>query len=85
MASPAKGAIYSVDTSSLMDWQARYYPSDVFLGLLTKIDALIAAGRFWAAAVVQEEIGAVGTVGVTKWIQERKSIIVSTAEVLAEC
>jgi hypothetical protein len=34
--------MYSFDTSAFMDWQARYYPLDVFEGLQTKIEALIA-------------------------------------------
>jgi hypothetical protein len=30
MPGDAGGVIYSVDTNALMDWQARYYPTDVF-------------------------------------------------------
>ena len=33
--------IYSIDSSSLMDWQARYYPTDVFSGLVERIEALV--------------------------------------------
>ena len=40
--------VYSIGTNSLMDWQARYYPTDVFAGLVARIDALMASGR-WVA------------------------------------
>ncbi len=41
---------YSIDSSSLMDWQARYYPTDVFTGIVTKIDGMVAENRFLAPA-----------------------------------
>ena len=69
MSNPAPPTIYSVDSSSLMDWQARNYPTDVFTGLITNIDALIAAGRFIAPALVKEEIGAVGTTELIDWTE----------------
>jgi len=53
--------MYSVDTSTLMDWQARFYPTDVFPGLKTRIEDLIGAGRLHAVALVKEEINSVGT------------------------
>ena len=37
--------MYSFDTSAFMDWQARYYPSDIFVSLRTKIEGLVASGR----------------------------------------
>src|ERR1700733_11567869 len=52
--------IYSIDSSSLMDWQARYYPPDVFPTLVDKMEALIAGGRLVAPALVKEEIDAIG-------------------------
>jgi len=48
MSNPAPPPVYSVDSSSLMDWQGRYYPTDVFAGLVVKVEELIAAGRFIA-------------------------------------
>jgi hypothetical protein len=84
MASPSKSVIYSIDTSSLMDWQARNYPTDVFVGLPTQVDALSASGRFLAAALVREEIHAVGTADLIQWIDDRKDIVVPTADVLIE-
>lgn len=46
--------LYSVDSSSFMDWQARYYPTDVFATILNQIDALIGEERLWAPALVKE-------------------------------
>ena len=40
----AASPIYSIDTSSLMDWQARFYPTDIFPGLITSVEALAKAG-----------------------------------------
>jgi hypothetical protein len=34
MSNGGAGSIYSVDTNSLMDWHDRYYPVDVFPGLI---------------------------------------------------
>ena len=84
MSESVSSPIYSIDSCSLMDWQARYYPTDVFGGLPNAIDALIASGRLFAAELVSEEIGAVGTPEMVKWCEDRLGIIVSTAELLAE-
>ncbi|HOC56521.1 MAG TPA: DUF4411 family protein [Verrucomicrobiota bacterium] len=84
MSNPAPPPIYSVDSSSLMDWQGRYFPTDVFTGLVERIDALVAAGRFIAPALVKEEVGAVGTAGLIEWTEKHAGIFVPTAEVLAE-
>ena len=46
---------YSLDTSSLMEWQARYYPLDVFPSVAAKVSELIEAGRFLAAGLVHED------------------------------
>ena len=84
MSNPAPAPIYSIDSSSLMDWQARYYPTDVFAGLIERMDTLIEAKRLFAPALVKEEIGAVGTVGLIQWTESHKGIFVPTIEVLAE-
>jgi hypothetical protein len=84
MSNPSVLPIYSVDSSSLMDWQGRYFPSDVFPGLLARVEDLIAAGRFIAPALVKEEIGAVGTSGLVDWAENHAGIFVPTAELLAE-
>jgi hypothetical protein len=76
--------IYAVDSSSLMDWQARYYPTEVFPGLAVRIEALVEAGRFIAPALVREEIAAVGSARLVEWIENHGEIIVPNAEVLTE-
>lgn len=84
MSSPAPAPVYSVDSSSLMDWQARYYPPDVFASLVASVDALVGAGRFIAPALVKEEIGAIGTAGLIEWTEEHTGIFVPTADILGE-
>lgn len=84
MSNPAAQPIYSVDSSSLMDWQGRYFPTDVFTGLVDRVEELIVAGRFVAPALVKEEVGAVGTAGLISWTESHAGIFVPTAEVLAE-
>ena len=84
MSKPAQPPIYSVDSSSLMDWQARNYTTDVFAGLIAAIDALIAAERFIAPALVKEEIGAVGTAELIDWTENHSGVFVPNALVLAE-
>lgn len=75
---------YSLDTSSLMEWQARYYPLDVFPSVAAKIFALIQAGRFLAAGLVQEEIQAVGTNELLNWANDNPAVFIPTPEILAE-
>ena len=48
MTDTAPQPLYSVDSSAFMDWQARYYPADVFTSILDRVEALIAANRFLA-------------------------------------
>ena len=84
MSNPAPPPIYSVDSSSLMDWQGRYFPTDVFTGLVEKVEGLIVAERFTAPALVKEEVGAVGTAGLIDWAENHAGIFVPTVEVLAE-
>ena len=67
-----------------MDWQGRYVPPDVFPGLVDRVDALIAGGRFMAPALVKEEVAAVGTAGLIAWTENHAGIFVPTAAVLTE-
>jgi len=75
---------YSLDTSSLMEWQARYYPLDVFPSVAAKVAELIEAGRFLAAGLVHDEIQAVGTAELINWANENSAMFIPTPEVLAE-
>lgn len=76
-------AIYSVDSSSLMDWQARHFPTDVFVGLASSMDALVGAGRLMAPALVREELDKVGTSGLKQWTDSHAGIFVRTGDLLA--
>jgi hypothetical protein len=76
--------IYSIDTNVLMDWQARYYPTDVFTGIVTRVESIIAAGRWIAPALVHEETEAVGTDGLKAWAEAHKAMFRPVAETLAD-
>lgn len=69
--------MYSFDTSVFMDWQARYYPPDIFNSLITKVDDLIANGRCSAVDLVREEIDAVGTPELRAWAKDRSALFVA--------
>jgi len=84
MSDAAAEPVYSVDSSTLMDWQARYYPGDVFKTLLQKVDELIAHERFVAPVLVRNEVKAVGTADLIGWTDARPGIFVPTADLLAE-
>jgi hypothetical protein len=84
MSNPAPLQIYSIDTSSLMDWQARYYPTDVFSGLIERMDSLIGLQRVFAPALVKEEVGVVGTAGLIQRAKDHTGIFVPTSELLTE-
>ncbi len=77
-------AIYAVDTSVLMDWQARYLPTDVFPSLVGKVDELILQERFLAPTLVEEELGAVGTAELTSWAKRRPRMFVALELVMEE-
>ncbi|MGA4578056.1 DUF4411 family protein [Limisphaera sp. VF-2] len=74
--------MYSVDTSALMDWQARFYPTDVFVRLKERMEALIAAGKMRAPAIVREELNAVGPPALITWAKQQTRLFVPMAESL---
>ena len=76
--------IYAIDTNVVMDWQARYFPTDVFPSLVSNVDVLIGEGRWLLPEIVIEELNAVGTAEVVAWAKARPAIIVPLSEVLAE-
>src|SRR5688500_7983606 len=71
--------MYSLDTSMFMDWQARYYPLDVFRSLELKIGQLIDAGDCAAVALVKEEIDSVGTPDLQTWAKGHAGLFVPLA------
>jgi hypothetical protein len=66
--------MYSLDTSFFMDWQARYYPVDLFATLEKSIVGLIASGTCAAVELVKEEIDAVGTPGLRSWVANQTGL-----------
>jgi len=68
--------VYSIDTSFLMDWQARYYPIDVFVSLRKKIEGMIVSGDCSAVGLVKEEIDAVGTPGLRAWVKAHARLFI---------
>ena len=77
--------MYSLDTSFFMDWQARYYPLDLFVGLEQRIDEMVVTDAGRAVALVREEINAVGTPDLVSWATRHKALFVKlTPEVQIE-
>lgn len=66
-----------------MEWQAGYYPTDVFPSLLGRIDTLIHEKRFTAPALVKEELNAVGTAELAAWADNRPDVWIPTENLLA--
>jgi hypothetical protein len=69
--------MYSFDTSVFMEWQARFYPPDVFISLVAKIEELILAGQCSAVILVKEEIDAVGTPELRAWAKKNPALFVA--------
>jgi uncharacterized protein DUF4411 len=67
-----------------MDWQARYYPLDLFPRLSTKIGELITADQFKAVDLVREEIDAVAPPGLKTWAATSKIFVPLVPEIQAE-
>ena len=66
-----------------MDWQARHFPVNVFVGLAGSMDALVGAGRLVAPALVRAELDKVGTSGLKQWTDAHAGIFMSTGALLA--
>lgn len=73
---------YAVDTNIYMDWQARFYPTDVFVSMIDRIDQMVSENRIASPSLVNEEINAVGTNALIKWADERGAIWIPNAEIL---
>jgi hypothetical protein len=59
-----------------MDWRVRFYPPDVFVGLKTQMEALIANGNLRAPEIVREELDAVGTPALKSWAKSQQELFV---------
>lgn len=77
-------SLYAVDTSTFMDWQDRYYPTDVFDSVASKLEALVQGNRFLAPKMVREELGAVASTNLSAWAKKHSKVFVPNSEVLAE-
>ena len=84
MSESTTDTVYSVDTSSMMDWQARYYPATVFLGLIQQMETLVGVGRIVAPAIVHDEIKAVGTTELITWAKAQAGLFVPMETVFSE-
>ena len=60
-----------------MDWQARFYPPDIFISLIAKIEEMVVAGRCSAVELVKEEIDAVGTPELRAWAKKNPALFVT--------
>ncbi len=60
-----------------MDWQARYYPLDLFASLEDRIEQLIDQGECRAVELVREELHAVGTPDIRSWTTKHTTLFVS--------
>ena len=68
--------MYSLDTNLFMDWQARFYPIDVFRSLGQRIEQLIDAGECAAVDLVKDELDAVGTPELRTWVKNHAGLFV---------
>ena len=84
MADSSKKVFYSVDTNVFMDWQARFYPTDIFYSLLEKVDHLLKEERFLTPDLVKEELGKVGTPDLMKWAKSRPALFLPLDELVLE-
>lgn len=84
MSEAPRRTIYAIDTNVLMDWQARYYPTDIFRSMVNYVDGLIAEERWIAPDLVEEELIAVGTAELAAWAKARPQMFAPLAEVLVE-
>jgi hypothetical protein len=64
--------MYCIDTNIYLDWSVRRYPGDLFTTFTSKVENLIAAGKWQAPAQVEIEIGHVGTPGLKTWAKAQK-------------
>ena len=76
--------LYVVDANVFMDWQPRYYPTDVFPSILGKVGGLITEGRLVAPKIVEEEIDVVGTPDLVAWKDAYANLFAPLAETMAE-
>ena len=78
-------SFYSVDTNVFMDWQHRFYPTDIFYSLPDRVDSLIQKKKFFSPVLVREELEKVGTADLTKWAKSRSGLFLPLKELVDVC
>ncbi|PTX95721.1 DUF4411 family protein [Opitutus sp. ER46] len=76
------GPTYALDTNVFMDWQVRFYPTDIFVSLTAKVDVLIKEGRLFSPALAKEELAVVGSAELVTWAEARDEIWTPTETLL---
>jgi hypothetical protein len=71
--------VYSIDTSALISWWIRRYPTEVFPSLQKKIEELIAAGKLRASRMVLDELGAKPD-PLFVWAQSQSGFVVAVSQ-----
>ena len=80
----SKTDIYVMDTSALMDWHDRYYPSDVFPTLVEFVDGLIQQDRLVSVELVHDEVKVMGSKALQDWAKARAKIFDPTQNHLSQ-
>jgi len=76
-------AKYSIDTSALMGWWLRRYPTDVFPSIIGAMDKLIADGKLLANEFVLRELGGKDD-PLFDWAKRQAGLFVKTDEVIQQ-
>lgn len=77
--------MYIVDTNIYLDWWDRRYPGHLFPTFQSRVDALIAAGKWYSVEGVAKEIQHVGSPGLKLWAKAQgKQFIPHDAALLKE-
>ena len=84
--SSADKIFYSVETNVFLDWQARYYPTDIFLALQNSVSLLVKEKRFYSPKLVEEELKfvSVTTSELLAWVKNQSGLFIPLKELAAE-
>lgn len=76
--------VCSLDTSVFMDWQARYYPLDVFPSLGASMKRMVQEKECLAVDIVFEELEAVAPPDLVSWAKSQKGLFVPLSREIQE-
>jgi len=74
--------MYSIDTSSLIEWWVIRYPPTVFPGIRTKMEELVVQGTLVASEFVIQELGVKGD-PLFNWANNQKPLRIPTTQQIA--